>query len=346
MKPEILRVNHVIFCIFCICLFSVTDDLYRSYILNLYSLRINSDIKSPEQNLTANHERLDVLLTFLDKYRENSYSSFILIDYELWETNEYRESEELYKANPKLFEVLVLKASAASAQQDFEEAVTRYRFALSVKPNEATEWYKLGNVLWTYYLENKASLSDEQAEKVVSEITYAFENSLSIEPFNAEYWDSAGWFYFSVQNEPIIAIEYLRKAVDAQEVPNPWTLFKLALAYRIGGELEQALKTLELAEIYYEGPEVDFLRQIADIQWRMGQYNAAINTNSLAILRQPGCSELYFLQSIYLVSACQIEDAQQTFDEGLLKGSCFSDTETLEMLITEARTKFDNQTCH
>lgn len=335
--------------IFLICLFTISiftaDSLFISSTLNVLSLQINLNIRNSDQVNSNNNERLITLLNLISKPNTGTDPVLILLDHELWETNRYYENQNVYQAHPELYKILMSQADIAAKQSDFDEATARYRFALIIHPNSPTTWNQFGHVLWDDYRANITNLSEQQLSEYIEEITKAFEKSVALDPDNAEFLDSTGWFYFSVHNDPKVAIEYLSKAVSLQEEQDPWTLFKLGLAYRAIGDIEQGLRVFELAEASYVGSEVDFLKQIADIQWRMADYEAAIDTSSLAILRQPDCSELYLMQSVYLISACRIDEAKEAFAEGLSKNICSPNNIVQEELVIEFEIHLANQSC-
>ena len=320
--------------------------LYKSYLLNSISLQINDEILNSTIRPDSDVKRLDILLRLYKQDRSQTSNSLLsLLDYELWRINEQEQQVILYLTNDKLYEILISKANIAVLKGNLEEAESRYRFALSIKPNSALEWHRLGNVLWLSFQNNKSNLTEAQRTEKIAEIVNAFEESILIDQNNPEYLDSIGWLYFSVKDDPSKAIYYLSKAIDNQNSKNPWTIFKLGLAYRAEGDFVRALELFELAEMHYAGSQVDFLKQIADIQWRLGNQEAAINTVSLAISRQPKCGELYLSLSIYLASACQIQAAEQAFSEGIAKNTCSTEPNILNALIKDFEEQISNPMC-
>jgi len=124
--------------------------------------------------------------------------------------NHYTEAEVIAKANEpaSLTHLFYYRfGSALERRGDYAEAEKYFRQCLELAPNFAEAMNYLG------YMWAERGKNLDEAKKLI-------EKAVALEPQNAAYLDSLGWVLFK-QHQPQEALDWLQKAVQQAEQPDP-----------------------------------------------------------------------------------------------------------------------------
>lgn len=194
---------------------------------------------------------------------------------------------------------------------DYDKAKERYEFVLMIQPENSDAWFELGKMLWDVYTDGERVLSTSEMQRLEAEIGQAFTQAVRLDPEDPSYLDRLGWYYFRVEGNKPLALEYLERAKQADKVGNPWIHYHLGLIY---SDLSASLASFRKARELYDGEHATILKDEAAALYRLGSVDEALDVMSRAGVLEPERAEVHFWLAILYAATCQLDDAEREFD--------------------------------
>lgn len=221
------------------------------------------------------------------KYYKGEYTA--MLDH--WDKFEFKKlgkrEKKMYESTMRdLYRNAFNKAVDAFGKRDWDNAVTNFKVAIRVNPEDQQAPMNLGLALMN------ADKTDEAIE--------VLEKVAESDPKNASIWDALSLGYIRNSDYPNIIKSY-SNYLELAEQPDKMAYYQLARAYFATGD------TLKAAEAYESGiekvpDEMDFYIQSSAIRSQFGQNDKAAETLQRAHELDPENADvMYSLGTIYYI---------------------------------------------